>query len=180
MPAVVFRILPDPFVNRVTFDARGFDIRSLYPHEVDRYVDDKKNFEIFQRWGLGYDHIGWNLKKPMFQDRRVRIALAHAIDIDRIIKYAYRGHARQSKGIFPEQLWFANKDLKPYPYNPQKARQLLAEAGWKDTVLVMPRETVRIITHFSDYTDPDNPYMFHCHILEHEDAGMMGQFLVVA
>ena len=54
------------------------------------------------------------------------------------------------------------------------------EAGWKDTVLVMPRETVRIITRFSDYTDPDNPYRFHCHILEHEDAGMMGQFLVVA
>ena len=53
------------------------------------------------------------------------------------------------------------------------------EAGWKDTVLVMPRETVRIITHFSDYADPVMPYMFHCHILEHEDAGMMGQFVVV-
>ena len=43
----------------------------------------------------------------------------------------------------------------------------------------MPSETVRIIAHFSDFTDPDNPYMFHCHILEHEDAGMMGQFVVV-
>jgi len=53
------------------------------------------------------------------------------------------------------------------------------EAGWKDTVLVMPREMVRIIAHFSDFTDPDKPYMFHCHILEHEDAGMMGQFVVV-
>jgi FtsP/CotA-like multicopper oxidase with cupredoxin domain len=53
------------------------------------------------------------------------------------------------------------------------------ERGWKDTVLVMPRERVRIIAHFSDYTDPDKPYMFHCHILEHEDAGMMGQFVVV-
>ena len=53
------------------------------------------------------------------------------------------------------------------------------EAGWKDTVLVMPHETVRIIAHFSDYADPDKPYMFHCHVLEHEDAGMMGQFVVV-
>ena len=53
------------------------------------------------------------------------------------------------------------------------------ESGWKDTVLVMPRETVRFITHFSDFSDPVNPYMFHCHILEHEDAGMMGQFVVV-
>ncbi len=53
------------------------------------------------------------------------------------------------------------------------------ESGWKDTVLVMPRETVKIITQFSDFADPDLPYMFHCHILEHEDAGMMGQFVVV-
>ena len=53
------------------------------------------------------------------------------------------------------------------------------ERGWKDTVLVMPGETVKIITQFSDFADPDKPYMFHCHILEHEDAGMMGQFVVV-
>jgi hypothetical protein len=34
--------------------------------------------------------------------------------------------------------------------------------------------------HFTDYADPAWPYMFHCHILRHEDAGMMGQFLVLA
>ena len=47
-------------------------------------------------------------------------------------------------------------------------------------VLVRPFETVRIIKRFHDYADPVNPYMFHCHILEHEDVGMMGQFVVVA
>ncbi len=52
------------------------------------------------------------------------------------------------------------------------------ELGWKDVVLVRPFETVRIIKHFHDYTDSVNPYMFHCHILEHEDVGMMGQFVV--
>ncbi len=53
------------------------------------------------------------------------------------------------------------------------------EMGLKDTVLVDSGETVRIITQFENYADPENPYMFHCHILEHEDAGMMGQFVVV-
>ncbi|MEE8147590.1 MAG: multicopper oxidase domain-containing protein [Longimicrobiales bacterium] len=52
------------------------------------------------------------------------------------------------------------------------------ELGWKDVVLVRPFETVRIIKRFEDYADPVNPYMFHCHILEHEDVGMMGQFVV--
>ncbi|PLX34453.1 MAG: oxidase [Hyphomicrobiales bacterium] len=54
------------------------------------------------------------------------------------------------------------------------------ERGFKDTVTVDPDETVRVIAKFEDYADPDNPYMYHCHILEHEDNGMMGQFVVKA
>ncbi len=53
------------------------------------------------------------------------------------------------------------------------------EQGLKDTVLVNPGEMVRVVAEFKDYADPDRPYMYHCHILEHEDAGMMGQFVVV-
>ncbi|WP_173056749.1 multicopper oxidase family protein [Phytohabitans houttuyneae] len=52
-------------------------------------------------------------------------------------------------------------------------------SGWKDTVLLAPNETVKIIARFADYADPDVPYMYHCHVLKHEDAGMMGQFVVV-
>jgi FtsP/CotA-like multicopper oxidase with cupredoxin domain len=54
------------------------------------------------------------------------------------------------------------------------------EAGLKDTVLVRPNERVRVLLEFADYADSDRPYMYHCHILEHEDAGMMGQFTVVS
>lgn len=53
------------------------------------------------------------------------------------------------------------------------------EMGWKDTVQVGSGELVRIIMRFTDFIDDENPYMYHCHILEHEDRGMMGQFLVV-
>lgn len=54
-----------------------------------------------------------------------------------------------------------------------------SEQGFKDTVLVHPGERVRLLLNFADYSDAQSPYMFHCHILEHEDAGMMGQFTVV-
>ena len=54
------------------------------------------------------------------------------------------------------------------------------ELGLKDTVLINSGERVRVITQFENYADARSPYMFHCHILEHEDAGMMGQFVVVA
>jgi FtsP/CotA-like multicopper oxidase with cupredoxin domain len=51
-------------------------------------------------------------------------------------------------------------------------------SGWKDTVYIPPGETVRLVVRSPDYTDPETPYMFHCHILQHEDRGMMGQFIV--
>jgi FtsP/CotA-like multicopper oxidase with cupredoxin domain len=52
-------------------------------------------------------------------------------------------------------------------------------SGWKDTVYVAPGETARLLVRFGGYSDPDHPYMFHCHVLQHEDRGMMGQFIIV-
>jgi blue copper oxidase len=52
------------------------------------------------------------------------------------------------------------------------------EAGRKDVVFVLPGDTVRFITKFENFADTVVPYMFHCHILMHEDDGMMGQFIV--
>ncbi len=54
------------------------------------------------------------------------------------------------------------------------------EKGYKDVVMLNPEDTVKIIIQMINYkTDSNSPYMFHCHILEHEDRGMMGQFTVV-
>jgi FtsP/CotA-like multicopper oxidase with cupredoxin domain len=53
------------------------------------------------------------------------------------------------------------------------------ELGWKDTIIVRQGERVDIIKDFSGYADPDGPFMYHCHILEHEGEGMMGQYVIV-
>jgi FtsP/CotA-like multicopper oxidase with cupredoxin domain len=52
-------------------------------------------------------------------------------------------------------------------------------AGWKDTIFTEPEKKYELLMRFEDYTDPDTPYMYHCHLLWHEDQGMMGQFAVV-
>jgi blue copper oxidase len=52
-------------------------------------------------------------------------------------------------------------------------------AGWKDTVFLPTGATTRLLVRFTDYTDPAVPYMFHCHLLRHEDNGMMGQLVVL-
>lgn len=52
-------------------------------------------------------------------------------------------------------------------------------AGWKDTIFARPETEYELILRFEDYADADTPYMYHCHLLWHEDQGMMGQFAVV-
>jgi bilirubin oxidase len=54
-----------------------------------------------------------------------------------------------------------------------------SETGWKDVILVMPNDSVKFITKFETFADNTTPYMYHCHLLHHEDDGMMGSFLVI-
>lgn len=54
-----------------------------------------------------------------------------------------------------------------------------SEIGWKDVVLVMPNDSIKFITKFDDFSNDSVPYMFHCHLLHHEDDGMMGSFVVI-
>lgn len=55
----------------------------------------------------------------------------------------------------------------------------LHQDGPKDTVFIPKEGTARLAVQFAQHTDPTSPYMYHCHILRHEDKGMMGQFVVV-
>jgi bilirubin oxidase len=52
------------------------------------------------------------------------------------------------------------------------------ESGWKDAFYIAINETVTFVAEFSDYADPIHPFMYHCHFSNHEDEGMMGQFVV--
>jgi bilirubin oxidase len=53
------------------------------------------------------------------------------------------------------------------------------ESGWKDTVYLPVGESVTFLAKFDDFTSTKHPFMYHCHFANHEDAGMMGQFLVI-
>ena len=86
------------------------------------------------------------------------------------------------------EVWeFTNRHTMPHNIHVHDARiQVLerdvpaAERAWKDTVPVPPGRTVRALVRVGPHTDPEVPYMLHCHLLRHEDDGMMLQFLVVA
>ncbi len=93
--------------------------------------------------------------------------------------------------IGTREIWqIENPSMMPHPFHIHDVQFRIldrngmppgpGERGNKDTVLVNQNERVRLLLGFSDYADAQTPYMFHCHNLEHEDAGMMGQFVVVS
>ena len=127
---IVFRVLPDPLTLRLAFETRQIDFWGVDPWAVGSFRQDDR-FTLFSAPSNSYNYIGWNLRKPMFQDLRVRQALSHAVNIGQMIRYVLYGYGVQSTGIFTPEMWFFNPDVQPLAYDPEKARALLAEAGWK-------------------------------------------------
>ena len=100
------------------------------------------------------------------------------------------GRVDQVVEVDTTEIWeIRNTDGTPHSFHPHLVHAAVLDvdgepppaelSGWKDTFSVPPNTTIRIIARFEDHADPTTPYMFHCHVLRHEDQGMMGQFVVV-
>jgi peptide/nickel transport system substrate-binding protein len=94
----------------------------------------KQNFQLSTPPSLQYTYFGINMRNPKFSDKRVRKALAHLTDVDKIIKVVGYGLGQRTVGfVHPSKTIFYNDTIKFYDYNVEKAKQLLADAGWKDS-----------------------------------------------
>ncbi|MCP3968469.1 MAG: hypothetical protein GY750_18915 [Lentisphaerae bacterium] len=80
-----------------------------------------------------YAYIGYNLKNPIFTDSRVRRAMTYLINRKKILSEIYHGLGKIVTGPFFYDSPYYDKSIKPYEFNVEKAKQLLADAGWKDT-----------------------------------------------
>jgi len=87
----------------------------------------------FRYPGRPYYYIGYNQNNPIFRDKRVRQALTCLVNRERILKDVYYGLGRIVVGPFMVDSPYYDKSIKPWPFSVEKAKQLLAEAGWKDT-----------------------------------------------
>jgi ABC-type transport system substrate-binding protein len=130
LDSVVFRVLPDPLTLQLAFQTKQVDFWNVDPWAVKSFEKDPR-FDLFSAPGQAYNYIGWNLRRPLFSDPRVRKALAHAVNVPEMIKYIIYGRGVQSTGIFTPQMWFFDTSVKPLRYDPAAARTLLEEAGWK-------------------------------------------------
>ena len=130
----VLRIIPDKLTQEMEFyagtlDSYGSYYESVQPHQVDRLGKDDR-FQHFSDARLGYTYIGYNLRRPPFDDSRVRRALGMAIDTRKIIDHVLYGQGEPITGPFVKQTEYYNHRIQPLPYDPVAAVKLLNEAGW--------------------------------------------------
>lgn len=78
----------------------------------------------------GMSGIAWNLRKPMFQDLKVRLALSHLLNREKMIPELFFNNYTACTGIIAVNSEYHSPKIKPVPYNPKKAQTLFREAGW--------------------------------------------------
>src|SRR5262245_11055109 len=133
---VVYRVIPSQATIFLELKAKGVDyVRTLTAFQYTRQTDYpafRKAYNKFRYPSAYYTFLGFNLKDPRFADRRVRRAFAHAINKHELIEGVVLGLAREANGPIRPGTWAFTDDVRRYDYDPEKARLLLAEAGWKD------------------------------------------------
>ncbi len=120
---------------------KGQSIDAMHSIPNKQFVEDLQQSEDFKsKYYLGtpplfsYDYIAINTRDERLEDVRVRKALAHLMNVDELIKTELYGLGQQVTSfvhpLFTQRL---NTDIKPYAFNIERAKEILAEAGWKDT-----------------------------------------------
>ena len=132
---IVYRIIPSQATVFLELTARGVDMSRLtavqYARQTD-YPAFKKDYNKYRFSDNRYTYLGFNLKDPRFADKRVRQAFAYAINKQELIDGVLLGLGQIATGPLRPGTWAHTDKVKRYPYDPAKAKQLLADAGWKD------------------------------------------------
>ncbi|MDC4224087.1 MAG: peptide-binding protein [Candidatus Manganitrophus sp.] len=130
----IYRYIPDTATQFLELKALNLDMMALTPIQYRRQTDDdffKAEFNKFKYPALSYTYIGYNLRDPKFSDKRIRQALTHAVDKNAIIQVVLFGLGKPATGPYIPESWAFNPNVRDFDYNPEKAKSLLAEAGWR-------------------------------------------------
>ncbi|WP_272700712.1 peptide-binding protein [Desulfovibrio sp. Fe33] len=133
---LVYRVIPDMGTQFLELKAGNLDTMGLdslqYLYQTSGPGWDG-SFRKFSFLSFGYTFLGFNFKHPFFQDVRVRRAIDYAIDRRELIKGVLYGMGEAANGPYKPGTWQYDDNVRPRPFDPDKARALLAEAGWTDS-----------------------------------------------
>lgn len=136
-PNLFFRIITDDNNALMSLKEKELDVMTYI--SAENFLDLKDNprvnehFNLYTPNGFAYRYIGMNMKNPKLSDVRVRQALAHLIDKDYIVKEVSNDLVHPVTGPISPFKAHYNKNIKDRKLDPEKAKALLAEAGWEDS-----------------------------------------------
>jgi len=129
---LVFSITPDASVRYAKLKAGECHVMP-YPNPADlEAMRTDPDINLLEKEGLNVGYLAFNTEKEPFTDKRVRQALSLAINKSAIIEAVFQGAGKVAKNPIPPTIWSYNEEIEDYPYDPEKAKQLLAEAGFPD------------------------------------------------
>ena len=148
LDAITFEIVPSTQIGFEKLRAGEVDRAGFLPEHYDQ-AKRLDNVNVYEWWpaAASWSYLGFNLRRPQLQDVRVRRALSHAMDRQLIVDRILYGLAQPTYSAYPPTCWCYNPDVSKYDYNPERARQLLAEAGWvpgADGVVTKDGERLRL------------------------------------
>lgn len=124
----------------LTMLAKGeLDFERLTPEAYEKKTEGKEwgtkvfKFQIENKAPKGYGFIGWNLRRPLFQAKNVRLALTHLLNRELMNEKFNFGKALLATGPWHQASEYADPTVKPIPYDPSAALELLHSEGWRDT-----------------------------------------------
>lgn len=129
----VFRVIPEASTRVAALLAGEVDIIQSVPADLIDSLSQNPAIQIKTAPGTQPKWLELNVTQPPFDNVNVRQAMNYAIDKDLLIEAIYGGRAVALPGPLSPYNNFVNKALTPYPYDPDKATQLLADAGWSDS-----------------------------------------------
>jgi len=131
---VVYRSVSDQSTQFMELKAHNLDFMGLTPAQYLFQTSGPEwdaNYSKYKYLAAAYTYLGYNLSHPLFSDKRVRQALAHAIDKREIIKVALLGQGEPTIGHYKPDSWAYDHAIQDYAYDPGTALMMLADAGWK-------------------------------------------------
>jgi peptide/nickel transport system substrate-binding protein len=128
---VRFAVIPDATTRALELRKGSADIAvTSLSGDTVLALEHETNLEVLHAPGTVVGYLALNTRDSVLKDARVRQAIAYAIDRKVIIHYLLRDFARPAYSLLPPESWAYNGDVPRYDYNPEKARQLLEQAGY--------------------------------------------------
>lgn len=131
---IVGKALKDEELATTSFETGQIDLATSIGIDWEKYAQNKK-VEIYEYPSNRYEFIGFNFREGIFtgeKGKALRKAIAYAIDRQSIIQKVYLGHATTNDVPIHPDSWLISEDANSYGYNVNKARQIIASAGWND------------------------------------------------